>query len=102
MTTKTPVFPHRGFLFLFLHGGLNHRLVTDYSSLSSHLQMRWLITLAATAIMKGRNKSMLNTPFLYRYRGGNMEIISYPLRRRNSIPMEEYICPRSDAPFMTV
>jgi len=68
----------------FWHGGLDHRMVTDYSSLSNHLQMRWLITLAATAIIKDRNKSMLNTPFLYQYRGGNSKIISYPLRRRNA------------------
>ena len=74
--SKNPGVPAPGFSIPFWHGGLNHRPVTDYSSLSNHLQMRWLITLAATAIIKDRNKSMLNTPFLYPSRGGNMEIIS--------------------------
>lgn len=60
-----------GFSIPFLHGGLNHRLVTDYSSLSNHLQMRWLITLATTAIIKDRSNSMSNTPFPYKSRGGN-------------------------------
>lgn len=71
MATKTPERHLRGSLFPFLHGGLNHRLVTDYSSLSNHLQMRWLTTLATTAMTKDRNNSMSNTPFPYQSRGGN-------------------------------
>ena len=93
MTTKTPERHLRGFLFPFWHGGLNHRLVTDYSSLSNHLQMRWLITLATTAIIKDRSKSMSNTPFPYQSRGGNRAIISQLLRRRNRPSDHQPFCP---------
>lgn len=60
-----------GVFYSFWHGGLNHRLVTDYLSLSSHLQMRWLITLATTAIIKDRSKSLSDTPFPYQLRRRN-------------------------------
>lgn len=50
-TTKTPEVVAPGFSIPFLCGGLNHRLVTDYSSPSSHLQMRWQTTPAMTAMI---------------------------------------------------
>ena len=54
---------HWGFLFLF-DGGLDHRLVAYFLSLSNHLQMRWLITPAMTAIIRDISISIANTPFL--------------------------------------
>ena len=47
-----------GFSIPFLYGGLNHRLVTDYLSLSNHLQMRWQTTPAATVTTKENTKSI--------------------------------------------
>ena len=66
-----------GVFYAFGYGGLNHRLVTDYLFLSSHLQMRWLITPAITETIRDSNISIINTPFPYRYRGGNIRIIAY-------------------------
>ena len=64
-TTKTPVRQHWGFLFLLGSGkAYTHRLVTDYLSPSNHLQMRWQITPATTAIISEVNISMELTPFL--------------------------------------
>ena len=54
----------RGFLFLFLNGSLDHRLVACYLSPSSHLQMRWLTTPATTAMIRDMRYSIANTPFL--------------------------------------
>ena len=49
---KTPEMRPPGFSMPFYYGGLDHRLVAYFLSLSSHLQMRWLITPAATAIIR--------------------------------------------------
>ena len=57
-----------GFSVLFGHGGLNHRLITDYLSQSNHLQMRWLITLATIVTSKDRNKSIWDTSLPYQSR----------------------------------
>ena len=45
------------------------------SCLSNHLQMRWLITPAITETIRDSNISIINTPFPYRYRGGNISIV---------------------------
>lgn len=63
--TKTPERQLWGFLFLSRHGGLNHRLVTDYLLLSNHLQMRWLITPAKTATKRDIHISTQNTSLPY-------------------------------------
>ena len=57
-------------------GYQSHRLVTDYSSPSNHLQMKWQTTPAATAIIKDKINSMGSTPFPYQSRGGNEFILS--------------------------
>ena len=74
--SENPGVAAPGFSIPFLHGGLDHRPVTDYSLLSSHLQTRWLITLATTAMIKDKSASMSDTPFPYQSRGGNRKIIS--------------------------
>ena len=75
-TNENPKESHSlGFSMPFGYGGLNHRLVTDYLFLSNHLQMRWLITPAITETIRDSNMSIINTPFPYRYRGGNIRII---------------------------
>lgn len=63
---KTPVRQHQGFLFLLLkwEGLYVHRLVTDYLSPSNHLQMRWQLTPAETAILSGGNIFMELTSLL--------------------------------------
>ena len=77
-TNENPKESHSlGFSMPFWYGGLNHRLVTDYLFLSNHLQMRWLITPAITETIRDSNMSIINTPFPYRYRGGNIRIIAY-------------------------
>ena len=77
-TNENPKESHSlGFSMPFWYGGLNHRLVTDYLLLSNHLQMRWLITPAITETIRDSNMSIINTPFPYRYRGGNIRIIPY-------------------------
>ena len=51
--TKTPeVCYTSGVFYSFCYGGLDHRLITDYLSPSNHLQTRWLITPATTAITR--------------------------------------------------
>ena len=66
-----------GFSIPLWYGGLFHRLITDYLFLSNHLQMRWLITPAITETIRDSNISIINTPFPYRYRGGNIGIITH-------------------------
>lgn len=61
---KTPEMRPPGFSMPFYYGGLDHRLVAYFLSLSSHLQMRWLITPAATAIIRDIKTSIASTPFL--------------------------------------
>ena len=65
---KTPEVATPGFSIPFEYGGLDHRLVTDYLSLSSHLQTRWLITPAATAIIRDVIVSIWTPPSCSQYR----------------------------------
>ncbi|MCI8536776.1 MAG: hypothetical protein HFG68_14660 [Hungatella sp.] len=47
----------------FWYGGLSHRLITDYLSLSNHLQIKWLITPATTAVTKDRTSFIASASF---------------------------------------
>ena len=78
---ENPRMRVRGFSIPFNSGGLNHRLVTGYLSLSNHLQMRWQTTPATTVtIKKTKCIPLRNTPSPYRYRGGNAPIILHTSR----------------------
>ena len=61
---KNPGDAPPGFSLPFAMTAYSIRLVTDYLSLSSHLQMRWLITPATAAIIRDVTISILGTPFL--------------------------------------
>ena len=63
-TSENPGDATSGVFYAFYYGGLDHRLVAYFLSLSSHLQMRWLITPAATAIIRDIKTSIASTPFL--------------------------------------
>lgn len=63
-TNENPGAATPGFSIPFWYGGLDHRPVTDYLSPSNHLQTRWLITPATTAITRDTITSNMNTSFL--------------------------------------
>lgn len=78
-STKTPEIAAPGFSIPTFGDGkaYPHRLVADYLSLSSHLQMRWQITPAKTATIRETIISILDTPpFRASIGGGNRKIIS--------------------------
>lgn len=59
---ENPRMRVRGFSIPFNSGGLNHRLVTGYLSLSNHLQMRWQTTPATTVTIKDKMYSITKHP----------------------------------------
>ena len=82
-TSENPGAATPGFSIPFWVGGLSPRLVTDYLSPSNHLQTRWLITLAATAIARDMITSTRTPPSCCQYRGGNEKSISHPSHFNN-------------------
>lgn len=63
-TKRKPQCGNTGVFYSHFPEGLNRRLVTDYLSPSNHLQMRWQITPAATAIISEVKNSMQFTSSL--------------------------------------
>lgn len=61
-TQKTRRWQSPGFSIPFWKGGLCPRLATCYSSLSSHLQMRWQTTPATTEMKNDESISNVTHP----------------------------------------
>ena len=71
LTDENPGVATSGVFYSFCYGGLDHRLITDYLSPSNHLQTRWLITPATTAITRDVIASTWTPPFRTSLGGGN-------------------------------
>ena len=75
LTDENPGVATSGVFYSFCYGGLDHRLITDYLSPSNHLQTRWLITPATTAITRDVIASTWTPPSCCQYWGGNRKSI---------------------------
>ena len=77
-----------------------HRLVTGYSSPSSHLKMKWQSTPAMTVMLNEISVSTKTPPSCCQYRGGNKRTISYLFYINN--PQQKNIQLKSSVIFLFV